>query len=443
MRGWHARSTIMKTQARLLLFLSLLACASTSKLRQDAKSSASLIVDSHSHLAVPADSFEETYLLLESAAVLSVQEMEARLLAAMKQASQDAELSKTGTVEMDLLGVSAAMMGLAGRGENVPESTRKKFVNSMQPLIDQLKDQIHDAHAPSQDRVDEAVEAFQKCSSCLQDSLSSSNLLDDQVSTARAHHRQCRLQQNEAYEALATCSKSVVHVAASESSAHLDECHAWPTLKATQPVAAGQHCLQIQAGEAYEAYLKRMQLYWTKQVEEFERMKALCAHSTTSTTTALSGCLGKKALWESKKRACYELQVDFEQSFCSQALKVKQAWDGYVHCYNLANVTYASQIADEHDQTQSRKAELRAAKRIDCLLKVFTGASNPRDAIEECRGKTHSTDSIGLRIHEVPEKKTAPALPDLPGSQEFDQAEYANFPQNAPVGHCVQCVLAR
>jgi len=367
---------------------------------------------------------------------MSEQEVQDHLVATMERTSREAALNNTGSVEMDLLGVTGALMGLHQRVDNrspgVPESTRKKFVSSMKPLIDKLQDQIHDAHAPSQDRLDDAIHAFQQCNWTLQQSLTAVKAMDATVASQRSAHRQCRLEEDAAYNAWRSCDKtSLYHLPRGDTPPHVDECAAWPGLKATNPVVAGQECLQNIPGESYESYLQRMQNHWNHQLSEYMRLKALCDHTTTLTTTLPSGCPGKKVAWQNKKRDCDLLQTRFEQGYCVRAQKVNSAWDDYVECYNCANTTYAQAVITEQQQMHSRKAELRASKRIDCLLKVFTEA-DARKAIEECRDKTHSTDSISIDIHEVPARMQVPPHPPLPGTPGFYQAEYGSFPKNAP-----------
>jgi len=443
MPRWHTCSTTMKGQ----VFLSLLAVVTASKIRQDVRVSKSLVVDSQSHLSVPAASFEDTYLMLSSAAVMSEQEVEDHLVSTMEKTTSDAALSNTGSVEMELLGVTGAMMGLNQRGNSsgpgVPEPTRKKFVSSMKPLIDKLQDQIHDAHAPSQDRLDDAIHAFQNCNWTLQTALAALKVMDATVASQRAAHRQCRLQEDAAFNAWRSCDKtSVYHVPRGNTPPHhLDECAVWPSLKLTNPVVAGQKCLQMVPGESYETYLQRMQAHWTHELAEYMRLKALCDHTTTLTTTLPDGCPGKKVVWQNKKRECDLLQTRFEQGYCVRAQKVTSAWDAYVECYNCANTSYSQAVITEKQQMLSRKAELRASKRIDCLLKVFTEADG-RKAIEECRDKTHSTDSISIDIHKVPQRMPVPPHPPLPGTPGFYQVEYASFPKNAPAqSQLVSCMM--
>eukprot|EP00931_Biecheleriopsis_adriatica_P069004 TRINITY_DN42893_c0_g1_i1.p1 TRINITY_DN42893_c0_g1~~TRINITY_DN42893_c0_g1_i1.p1 ORF type:complete len:443 (+),score=102.54 TRINITY_DN42893_c0_g1_i1:109-1437(+) len=437
----------MKTAASLLWALSFLASATKTQTRLRQRVVDAQGADSGGQAAfsvsVSSSALEDMYLLLERAAVMPTYEVETQLVDKLGQASADVS---TGPVDMDLLGITVGLTSLATRTYNQPidNATRHQFVSEMDKLVKQLREQIHHSNAPAQARLDAGIAAYEDCNSTLFTSLHAAQAKDTDVNATRLNHSACRQQESQAWDAYAACNttaaaSAVLSSGTSASSPQAGECLRWLALQAMQPSAA---CSDVQPGETYEEQIIRMKQHWDDKVNEYERLKALCAQATTTTTT-ITDCSTDKDAWMQKKRECDAAQATFETTSCNQATMVNNAWNTYLTCHGCANQSYTQTVASEQRNLAARKAELRAAKRIECLLKVFGTNGDPQLAIDDCRAKNHSAHEINVTIEEVDEPLAPTTAPITPGTDAFWQAEYKNLPTNAPAGPMHSCTLSQ
>lgn len=441
-------------KSALLLVLCLIKPAASSK----AAAHRAIVEFASQSLSVPSSAFEDAYSLLENAAVMAVPDVQARLLSIMQQTSQKAAavVGSSGTMDMDLLGITGAIAGLAGR--NIPEDSRKMFVDSMKEVLGKLQEHIHAASSPAQERLDQLAAAYDRCNATLRTSLSTIN--SSEVTAARASHAACRTQESSAFLAWANCtgaaSSATTGLVKAKSTrafrhalahGHLqlagnghDECATWPALKNKSPSDAAASCASIQNGETYGAYVERMQSYWTTRALEYERLKTKCDHTTATTTACPHNCASLKSTLDLKKSQCKHLQESFENEVCTRATRVDYAWNYYRSCYDSSNSTFWREVQLELSNVEARKTQIRATKRIDCLLKVFHGHDDPAQALKECQEKTHSAN-ISIIIPDVPDRQTPPKLCGLPGSSAFQKEEYSDLPANTSAASSHACHL--
>lgn len=305
---------------------------------------------------------------------------------------------------LDLLSVTSALMGLArNTTDNV---TNKELVGSMQDLVDEMQAHIHASLVPEQEYLNRIYGYFADCTGTLAEQQAAAGLQNSTVDEARSAHKVCRSQQAEAYEEWASCKKQTALEAA--------DCSGWPALKATKVLDAGAACLQTTPGETYEQFLNRIKLYWTQELSKYEAMKALCSNS------AEDPCAPEKAKLDRKTAECTVAQNNFERSFCDQA---KQ------ECYRIANETYTQASTASIKLLSSKRLDLGASHRIECLLKVFQNSHNAQTALEECKAMDHSDVMARLRlaIKEAPPPMLPPLPSSLPGQSGFQEEEYNNI----------------
>lgn len=238
-------------------------------------------------------------------------------------------------------------------------------------------------------------------------------------------HKRCRAEQGQVYKEWSQC--------VAKASLEAKDCSGWPALKATKISDAGATCLQTPPGETFELYLHRMKSYWEDELAKYLAMKAKCAGSVEDP------CAPQKAKLDLKTTECNTAQGSFERSFCDQAKQGNRAWHNYQECYRVANETYTQASMTSTKLLHSKRLDLGASHRIECLLKVFTDKHNAQKALEECKAKDHSEKVAKLRlgIKEVPPQVSLPSAFSLPGQPVFEKEEYNHM----NVTDMVMCLL--
>jgi len=367
-----------------------------------------------------ASALEEEYGLLESTLLRSDEEAERSILRHMRRTAERMDASGTAdTVTLDLLGASAALAGLAGRDPS-GNNTRDVFVNNMKDLVDELQDHIHSSIHPHQEYLDGLYGSFQTCRDELYASLADAGKQNSSVSLGRAAHVRCRSEQAQAKTSLAVCE------AAKQDLAKADECTAWPVMQVTSIPDAGSVCSKTAVGETYEAYLRRMKEHWDDELSKYESIKARCS---TKAILPAKDCSKEEAGLESKKLECDGVQSTFERGFCDQAVQVNKAWYKYIVCYRAAKSSYEDATQTAKKIVDSKRLNLDASHRIECLLKVFSKKHDAEAALRECKLMDHSseTEKIQVQLQKVPEAETPPPSASIPGDAAFAKEEYVNL----------------
>ncbi|OLQ02962.1 Ribosomal RNA large subunit methyltransferase Cfr [Symbiodinium microadriaticum] len=251
----------------LLLAPVVLVSSAKQHLRQGALASQNLKGGAASS-DLAASALEDQYGLLEDTLLRSDEEVELNILRHMRQTAERMDASGTAdTFALDLLGVSAALAGLAVRDPS-RNNTKDIFVNNMKGLVDELQDHIHSSIQPHQEYLNGLYGSFQTCRDELYASLAEAGKQNSSVSLGRAAHVRCRSEQAQAKTSLAVCE------AAKQDLAKADECTAWPVMQVTSIPDAGSVCLKTAVGETYEAYVRRMKEHWDDELSKYESMKA-------------------------------------------------------------------------------------------------------------------------------------------------------------------------
>jgi len=312
----------------------------------------------------------------------------------------------------DLAGVTAALMKMANGTQNASEN--KGVVDSMQDLVDQMQDHIHSSLVPEQEYLDKVHGYFGDCGKTLQEQLDIAGLQNSSVDDARSVHKKCRVEQAQVHEEWSKCML--------KASLEARDCYGWPALQATKISDAGATCLQTPPGETLELYLHRMKSHWEDELAKYLAMKARCADSLEDP------CAQEKAKLDLKITECNTAQGSFEGSFCDKAKQANRAWHNYQECYRVANETYTQASTASTKLLYSKRLDLGASHRIECLLKVFDDKHNAQEALEECKATDHSDKVAKLRlaIKEAPPPIWPPVALNLklPGQIPFEKEEY-------------------
>mmetsp|Transcript_120174 Transcript_120174/g.285545 ORF Transcript_120174/g.285545 Transcript_120174/m.285545 type:complete len:413 (-) Transcript_120174:149-1387(-) len=346
---------------------------------------------------------------------LSMPEAEERALQAMRLAASRATSSSSQN-DADVLGATAALLSMAARN-TTQNDTKKEFVDDMQNLIDEMQEHIHNSLLPHKEYLDKIYGYFADCSNTLAQQTAAADLQNNSVTSTHSAHKLCRSQQAKDVQDVSACQ------AAASGSAKEGDCSGWPALQATKVADAGATCLDKSSGETYEQYLNRMKLHWDEQLSQYEKMKARC--EVNSTQEPCSSEIAKLGL---KKLECDGLQKTFERMFCDREKQVNRAGSNYLECYRIANETYAQASKSSRDLLASKKLDLYASHRIECLLNVFSKTHDAQKALEECKEMDHS-DAIAkltMAIKEAPGPETLPSSPPLPGDSEFFKEQYSD-----------------
>ncbi|CAE7691898.1 cfr [Symbiodinium pilosum] len=379
-----------------------------------------IALESKSFAGSRVATMEEAYRLLESTILVSDEEVERRILSRMEQATQHVDAADHAqNVEMDLFGVSVALLELAGRDPS-HNDTKDLFVDNMRNLVDELQDHIHSSVGPHQEYLNGVYSSFKTCASDLDASLAEAAKRNSTVNLGRLAHERCRIEQAEAKKVLATCEM------AKQDLAKVDECAAWPEVQVTPVADAGSACLKTVSGESYEAYLRRMKSHWDEQLSKYEATKARCA---TRTIDPAKDCSQEKAALDTKQLECNGAQSTFERGFCDQAVQANKAWYKYLVCYRAAKQSYEDASQTAETIVQSKRVDLDASHRIECLLKVFAKKHDPEAALRECKIADHSseTEKLQIQLRKVPEALAPPPATHVPGDAAFAKDEYLHL----------------
>lgn len=339
--------------------------------------------------------------------------------------SAKASVGNASNTDMDLVGVTRAlMMNLAPNGTQ-NASDKNGIVDNLQDMVDQMQEHIHASIVPEQEYLDKVHGYFEDCGKTLKEQLIVAGLQNGSVEDTRSVHKRCRAEQGQAYTEWSQCI--------AKASLEAKDCSEWPALKATKISDAGASCLQTPPGETFELYLHRMKSYWEDELAKYLAMKAKCAGSVEDP------CAPQKAKLDLKTTECNTAQGSFERSFCDQAKQGNRAWHNYQECYRVANETYTQASATSSKLLDSKRLDLGASHRIECLLKVFTDKHNAQKALEDCKAKDHSEKVAKLRIgiKEVPPQVSLPSPFSLPGQPVFEKEEYNHM----NVTDMVMCLL--
>eukprot|EP00747_Dinoflagellata_sp_TGD_P147793 gnl/TRDRNA2_/TRDRNA2_176852_c0_seq5.p1 gnl/TRDRNA2_/TRDRNA2_176852_c0~~gnl/TRDRNA2_/TRDRNA2_176852_c0_seq5.p1 ORF type:complete len:394 (-),score=79.45 gnl/TRDRNA2_/TRDRNA2_176852_c0_seq5:329-1510(-) len=151
----------------------------------------------------------------------------------------------------------------------------------------------------------------------------------------------------------------------------------------------------------------------------------------------------KKALWESKLKACADeegaaanhtakcnhMQSQFELYYCDWRTKLLDTCSTFSTTYENAKNAYETKETSVRTQIPSWKNELTAIKKIECYLDTWVSESDASDTKTKCENLKVNTTEMDVTFGTVPTAGTCDTSPvsEYPGSSGFKAKEYGNF----------------
>jgi len=114
---------------------------------------------------------------------------------------------------------------------------------------------------------------------------------------------------------------------------------------------------------------------------------------------------------------------------CAYALATQDVCESHDTCYEDKVEAYNAVKAIVQAEEKVKKVEWRVYSRIECLLPVL--GTDEAAKIEECRAQTHSTTHLDIEYPAIPEKSACQVEQGYPGTEAYQNANYASLPDNA------------
>uniref|UniRef100_A0A7S4S9K3 Uncharacterized protein n=1 Tax=Alexandrium monilatum TaxID=311494 RepID=A0A7S4S9K3_9DINO len=305
----------------------------------------------------------------------------------------------------------------------------------LKALVAGMRSSISQQHSASAGILANVMAAFSRC-------LTEKGKADVQLregsttmESKAAEHLTCRGQEKSAAIEKSECDDAT----AAQQQAKDATCAALESLK-KDPNTAAEVCRSSGVAEDYESWLGRNRDHFIRAAEEFASAKEACANATRKLAEQAPKCAGFAGALDQRRTACNAVQAELESATCSYDVQRVAACAGYGTCWAGASATYNKTTPELAVEAESRRAQWRAAMRIECLLRSFD-AADQEAAIDGCIAKVHDTSPLDLPIPGAPAKAACAAAVPLPCKGDFLNVRYGGCPAEAAPATCTPCMI--
>eukprot|EP00931_Biecheleriopsis_adriatica_P026787 TRINITY_DN16241_c0_g1_i2.p1 TRINITY_DN16241_c0_g1~~TRINITY_DN16241_c0_g1_i2.p1 ORF type:complete len:576 (+),score=58.66 TRINITY_DN16241_c0_g1_i2:76-1803(+) len=197
--------------------------------------------------------------------------------------------------------------------------------------------------------------------------------------------------------------------------------------------------------EGYKAYLTRM----INMITSLENQLPVTPPVTDPLTGTDPCNCWNHTTWHIERTyepGCCATRYQWEHDRCQHLESARNATNNYDSCYDSNLNFYNSIVQEALSEASSREAQMRAIKRMECLVNTF-GTANQSAGIQVCinTNQTQTADVLAMKITPDPAPDKANVSfhcnrEMIPGTTEFEAKWYSNLPAGiAACGHVVTC----
>eukprot|EP00931_Biecheleriopsis_adriatica_P026786 TRINITY_DN16241_c0_g1_i1.p1 TRINITY_DN16241_c0_g1~~TRINITY_DN16241_c0_g1_i1.p1 ORF type:complete len:561 (+),score=63.73 TRINITY_DN16241_c0_g1_i1:79-1761(+) len=369
-------------------------------------------------------------------------------------------LSLVASQLSSLLSESSTLQAAPNTSASAQPAPNTEIATTMGTVLGSMISSLYSAHNRSLTRIDAAIQAINACANA--------NGTNTMTAAACANHPAC-IQEGLTGNCcpatsganLACCSSQAEASPPVERLAHcavIEENITNTTLRCTEAcysttptptIPPGPFCDPLTCaanpGEGYKAYLTRM----ISMITELENQLPVFPPVVVDPVDPDPCHCWNHTTWRietSYAPGCCATRYEWEHDRCQHLESARNTTSNYDNCYYTNMNLYNSIVQEALSEASSREAQMRAIKRMECLVNTF-GTVNQSAGIQVCinTNQTQTADVLAMKITPDPAPDKANVSfhcnrEMIPGTTEFEAKWYSNLPAGiAACGHVVTC----